>query len=183
MIAPMEEELYRRFGDHIFTDQEQETLEESIAKLLIANRLTVTTAESCTGGLLAGRLVNVSGVSEVFKEGYITYSNEAKEKLLGVEKETLAQFGAVSPQTAEEMARGCAAAAGADIGIGITGVAGPDGGTEEKPVGLVYIGCCCRGRVMVEEFRFNGNRSKVRQSAVAYALRMLRDAVLAEVSQ
>ena len=183
LIAPMEEELYRRFGDHIFTDQEQETLEESIAKLLIANRLTVTTAESCTGGLLAGRLVNVSGVSEVFKEGYITYSNEAKEKLLGVAKETLAQFGAVSPQTAEEMARGCAAAAGADIGIGITGVAGPDGGTEEKPVGLVYIGCCCRGRVMVEEFRLNGNRSKVRQSAVAYALRMLRDAVLAEVSQ
>lgn len=183
LIAPVEKELYRRFGNQIFTDQEQETLEESITKLLLAHGLTVTTAESCTGGLLAGRLVNVSGVSGAFKEGYITYSNEAKEKLLGVSKETLEQFGAVSPQTAEEMARGCAAAAGADIGIGVTGVAGPEGGTREKPVGLVYIGCCCRGKVTVEEFRFNGNRSKVRQSAVAYGLRMLRDAVLLEVSQ
>ena len=178
MIAPMEEELYRRFGDHIFTDQEQETLEESIAKLLIANRLTVTTAESCTGGLLAGRLVNVSGVSEVFKEGYITYSNEAKEKLLGVAKETLAQFGAVSPQTAEEMARGCAAAAGADIGIGITGVAGPDGGTEEKPVGLVYIGCQVCGKSAVKEYHFKGNRNKIREASVSAALSLMRECIL-----
>lgn len=181
LIDPVEEELYRRFGKKIFTDAEEETLEASIAKLLIRQGLTVATAESCTGGLLGGRLVNVPGVSEVFREGYITYSNEAKEKLLGVSHETLSQWGAVSSQTAEEMARGAAAMAGASIGIGITGVAGPDGGTKEKPVGLVYIGCCCNGRVTVEKFCFQGNREKVRQSAVANALRMLREAVLAEV--
>lgn len=183
LIAPVEEELYRRFGTAIFTDREPETLEESIAKLLIRHKLTVATAESCTGGLLSGRLVNVPGVSEVFREGYITYSNEAKEKMLKVSHETLERFGAVSPQTAEEMARGAAASAGAEIGIGITGVAGPDGGTEEKPVGLVYIGCCCKGTVTVEKFCFHGNRAKVRAGAVASALRMLREAVLREAGE
>lgn len=183
LIQPLEEELYRRFGSNIFTDKEQVTLEEAIALLLKEHHLTITTAESCTGGLLAGRLVNVPGISEQFKEGYITYSNEAKEKLLGVSHETLSTYGAVSEETAKEMARGCKEAAGADIGIGITGIAGPDGGTKEKPVGLVYIGCCCKDKVYVRKFGFTGNRSKIRESSVANALTLLREAVLQEVER
>lgn len=180
LIEPMEEELYRRFGSHIFTDEEAVTLEGAIAQLLKEKSLTVSTAESCTGGLLAGRLVNVPGISEYFKEGYITYSNEAKEKLLGVSHETLERFGAVSKETALEMAEGCQKAAKADIGIGITGIAGPDGGTDEKPVGLVYIGCCCKGCSQVKEFRFHGNRSRIRECSVAHGLILLRDVVLSE---
>ncbi len=183
LIQPMEDELYRRFGNKIFTNQEQETLEEAIAKLLAEHHMTVTTAESCTGGLLSGRLVNVPGISGSFKEGYITYSNEAKEKLLGVSHKTLETYGAVSEETALEMARGARMAAQADIGIGITGIAGPDGGTAEKPVGLVYIGCDCRGRTYVQKCQFTGNRSKVRESSVAWALTMLREAILNEVEQ
>lgn len=183
LIQPLEEELYRRFGNNIFTDKEQVTLEEAIALLLKEHHLTITTAESCTGGLLAGRLVNVPGISEQFKEGYITYSNEAKEKLLGVSHETLSTYGAVSEETAKEMAQGCKEAAGADIGIGITGIAGPDGGTPGKPVGLVYIGCCCKDKVYVRKFGFTGNRSKIRESSVANALTLLREAVLQEVER
>ena len=115
-------------------------VEKKIERILKSRKLTVTTAESCTGGLIAGTLVNVPGISEVYKEGYITYSDEAKMKLLGVREETLAKYGAVSRQTAIEMAEGAARAAGADAAIAVTGIAGPDGGTEEKPVGLVYIG-------------------------------------------
>ncbi len=182
LIKPLEEELQRRFGTKIYTDREDVTLEEAVASLLKEHHLTVTTAESCTGGLLAGRLVNVPGISEQFKEGYITYSNEAKEKLLSVSHETLAAHGAVSEETALEMAKGCQKAAGADIGIGITGIAGPDGGTPEKPVGLVYIGCCCKEHSYVKRFCFTGNRSKVRESSVANALTLLREAVLNEVA-
>lgn len=182
LIQPMEDELYRRFGRKVYTDMESETLEEAIGRLLAEQKLTVTTAESCTGGLLSGRLVNVPGISAHFKEGYITYSNEAKEKLLGVSHETLLQYGAVSEETAREMACGCRRAAEADIGIGITGIAGPDGGTPEKPVGLVYIGCCCHDKTYVKRFVFTGNRSKVRESAVANALTLLREAVLDEVN-
>lgn len=183
LIAPVEEELYRRFGDKIYTDREQESLEEAIGRLLCEHNLTVTTAESCTGGLLAGRLVNVPGISGNFKEGYITYANEAKEKLLGVSHRTLKEHGAVSEETAREMAQGVRRAAGADIGIGITGIAGPDGGTEEKPVGLVYIGCCFCEQTYVHRFIFTGNRSKVRESAVAKALTLLRETILAEVTE
>ena len=112
-------------------------LEEEIVKKLLEKQYTVTTAESCTGGLLAGRILNVPGASSVYNEGHITYSNEAKERLLGVSHETLVRYGAVSRQTAEEMARGAARAAKAEIGLSTTGIAGPGGGTKEKPVGLI----------------------------------------------
>ena len=174
LIAPMEAELCRRFGSAIYTDEEAVTLEEAIYQLLKKHQLTLAKAESCTGGLLSGRLVNVPGISSYFKEGYVTYSNEAKEKLLGVSHQTLKTFGAVSKETAAEMASGCMKAAGAELGIGITGVAGPDGGTKEKPVGLVYIGCCYQGKCSVKEFLFHGNRSRVRESSVAQALTLLR---------
>ena len=178
MIAPVEEELQRRFGNLFFTDEPQITLEMAVYELLKQHHLTVTTAESCTGGLLAGRLVNVSGISEYFKEGYITYSNEAKEKLLGVSHDTLEKYGAVSPQTAEEMAKGGAKAAGADICVAVTGIAGPDGGTEEKPVGLVYISCCCKGKISTEKKLYTGSRSKIREYSVATALTLLRKTIL-----
>ena len=151
-----------------------ETIEERIVTELIDRQLTVTTAESCTGGLLGATLVNVPGVSEVYKEGYITYSDEAKEKLLGVSHETLETYGAVSAETAGEMARGAANAADVDASIAVTGIAGPDGGTAEKPVGLVYMGCFCKGNTCVEKHIFDGDRSQVRAQSVQAALRLLK---------
>lgn len=179
MIVPVEEELKKRFGSLIYTDDPQMTLEMAIYELLKEHNLTVTTAESCTGGLLAGRLINVPGISEYLKEGYVTYSNEAKEKLLGVPAETLREYGAVSPQTAEAMAKGGAKAANADVCIAVTGVAGPDGGTKEKPVGLVYMSCYCRGKLYTEKNQYTGSRGKIREYSVASALTLLRRAVLA----
>lgn len=136
--------------------------------------MTVATAESCTGGLVASTLINVPGASEVFNEGYITYSNESKQKILGVKKKTLKKDGAVSAACAEEMAKGAAKAADAQAAISVTGIAGPDGGTEEKPVGLVYIGCYIDGEVWVESYHMNGNRQKVREISVKKALDILR---------
>ena len=178
LMQPMIQELYKRFGDQIYTTEEAVTLEEAVVTLLKEKHMTVTTAESCTGGLTAGRLLNVSGASDVYKEGYVTYANEAKEKLLGVSHKTLETYGAVSPQTAHEMAEGAAKAAGSDAAVGITGIAGPGGGTPEKPVGLVYIGCSVNGNVRVEEFHFQGNRSKNRDAAVVNALTILREELL-----
>lgn len=148
-------------------------LEEKIVFELQKRKQTVTTAESCTGGLLAGRVLNVSGASAVYNEGHITYSNEAKERLLGVKHDTLQQFGAVSRETAAEMARGAALAANADVGLSTTGIAGPTGGTPEKPVGLVYVGCYYDGEVIVEECYFKGNREENRNAAVEAALELL----------
>lgn len=163
------------------TDEKELSGEERVAALLLARGFTVTTTESCTGGLLAGRLVNVPGISEVFKEGYITYSNEAKEKLLHVSHETLSIHGAVSEQTALEMAQGAAKAAGCEAALATTGIAGPLGGTPDKPVGLVYIGCFVNGITVVEEHRFSGERAQIRAMAVEAALSLL-ERVLTGVS-
>ncbi len=148
-----------------------------VAELLKKHGLTVTFAESCTGGLLSGRFVNVPGVSDVYRAGVVTYANEAKEKFLGVKKSTLEQFGAVSEQTAREMVNGAIAFAEADAALAVTGIAGPDGGTPEKPVGLVYIACAVRGEVVVEEHHFRGNRQEVRNATVEAALTLLRDCI------
>lgn len=148
-------------------------LEEQIVRELQNRGYTITTAESCTGGLLAGRILNVSGASAVYNEGHITYSNEAKERLLGVSHNTLEQYGAVSEQTAVEMAEGAARVANANVGLSTTGIAGPGGGTPEKPVGLVYVGCCINGNVTVEECRFSGNREENRNAAVEAVLQLL----------
>ncbi|HJD01344.1 MAG TPA: nicotinamide-nucleotide amidohydrolase family protein [Candidatus Mediterraneibacter excrementavium] len=151
------------------------TLEEEVVELLARKHLTVTTAESCTGGLIAGTLINAAGASDVLNEGYVTYSNEAKERLVHVSHETLERYGAVSAQTAQEMAEGAARAAGADAALSATGIAGPGGGSVEKPVGLVYIGCCLNGRTVVKECRFNGTRMENRLRTVETALTMLRE--------
>lgn len=178
LIDPMVEELYRRFGKNIYTTEEEVTLEEAVLALLKERNMTLTTAESCTGGLLAGRIMNVPGASFVYQEGYITYSNDAKERILRVSPDTLNQYGAVSKETAYEMAVGAAQAAGADAALSVTGIAGPDGGTKEKPVGLVYIGCFVNGKVRVKEYRFTGNRNKNRDYAVVNALTLLREELI-----
>lgn len=183
LIKPIVKELKGRFGNHIYTTQEEVTLEKAVVELLLANHLTVSTVESCTGGLLAARLINVPGVSEVFKTGYITYSNKSKRKILGIKKSLLEKYGAVSPEVAKEMAKGAALFAKADVAVGITGIAGPDGGSEEKPVGLVYIACSVCGRMDVKECRFSGSRMKVRESSVSAALSMMRESILAYYSE
>ncbi len=178
LVKPVVKELERRFGRSVYTTKNEVTLEEAVVKLLKKHDLTVSTVESCTGGLAAGRLVNVPGVSDVFKAGFITYSNKAKRKLVGVKKETLERYGAVSPETAREMAVGAAKASGADVALSVTGIAGPDGGSEEKPVGLVYMACFVCGNVWVERFQFKGNRAKIRESSVAAALTLMRSCIL-----
>lgn len=178
LMEPMIEEMKKRFGDAVYTTEENVTLEESVIRLLEEKKMTVTTAESCTGGKLSGRLLNVAGASSVYNEGYITYANASKEKILGVKHETLETYGAVSEQTAAEMALGAAKAAGANAALSVTGIAGPGGGTAEKPVGLVYIGCAVNGEVTVREYRFTGNREKNRDYAVARAITLLREELL-----
>lgn len=177
--APVVEELYRRFGNAVYTTDADETLEMALTKLLMKKKYTMTTAESCTGGMIAARMVNAPGVSAVLKSGFITYANEAKEELLGVSHDTLKKFGAVSRETAEEMAEGAVKAAHTDAAVAVTGIAGPDGGTKEKPVGLVYIGVNVRGNVEVREYHFSGSRQKIRESVTAAALTFLREKLLA----
>lgn len=177
--APVVEELYRRFGNAVYTTDADETLEMALTKLLMKKKYTMTTAESCTGGMIAARMVNAPGVSAVLKSGLITYANEAKEELLGVSHDTLEKFGAVSRETAEEMAEGAVKAAHTDAAVAVTGIAGPDGGTKEKPVGLVYIGVNVRGNVEVREYHFSGSRQKIRESVTAAALTFLREKLLA----
>ncbi len=149
---------------------ENSSLEEKIVSLLQEKGWKIASAESCSGGMIASRLVNVSGVSDVFEEGYITYSNAAKHKLLGVSKQSLGQYGAVSSQVAGEMALGAARQARARAAIAVTGIAGPGGGTPRKPVGLVYIGCYVDGKVFVTENHFQGSRQEIRTATTQAAL-------------
>lgn len=183
LIKPYIKELKGRFGNSIYTTQEDVTLEKSVVDLLLANHLTVSTVESCTGGMLAARLINVAGVSEVFKTGYITYSNKSKRKILGIKKSLLEKHGAVSAGVAKEMVKGAALFTKADVAVSITGIAGPDGGSEEKPVGLVYIACSVCGRIEVKEYNFIGNRMKIRESSVSAALSLMRESILAYYSE
>lgn len=178
LIKPVVKELKARFGNAIYTTEEAITLEKAIVDLLTAKKMTVTCAESCTGGMVSARLINVAGISEVYKAGVVTYANKAKRKFLGVKKRTLDKYGAVSAQTAGEMAVGAAALNKADVAIALTGIAGPDGGSKQKPVGLVYMGCYVKGKVTVKECHFKGNRESVRQSATSAALTLMRSCIL-----
>lgn len=178
LLKPVVKELKNRFQNNIYTTDEKVTLEQSVADLLMANDLTISCAESCTGGLLSGRLINVPGISDSYKTGIITYSNKAKRKFLTVRKATLQKYGAVSKQTAEEMAKGLAFLTKADVAVSVTGIAGPDGGTEEKPVGLVYIACNVKGDVTIKECHFKGTRANVREASVTAALVLVRECLL-----
>jgi nicotinamide-nucleotide amidase len=140
-----------------------------------ARNWRLATAESCTGGLVAAALIAIAGASDVVERGYVTYSNRAKIELLGVPEQTIAAHGAISAETATAMARGAAVRAGVDLAVAVTGVAGPGGGTLEKPVGLVYLAVARKdGAGRVERRIFSGDRAQVRQAAMVEALRLLQ---------
>ncbi|MBV4440344.1 competence/damage-inducible protein A [Clostridium tyrobutyricum] len=173
LIKPLEDKVKNIFGDNIYGYGET-SMEEVVAKILVERNLTISTAESCTGGLIAAKFINYPGISSVFLDGAVTYSNEAKMHRLNVKKETLDKFGAVSEETAREMAEGIAKTSGTDIGLSTTGIAGPDGGSEEKPVGLVYVGLYIKGDVFVKKLQLSGERNKVRNRAAVSAIDYLR---------
>ncbi len=179
LIKPVLKELRNRFGSCIYTADENVTLEKAVIDMLRERELTLTTAESITGGMLAARLTDVPGASEVFKQGLVTYCNRAKRKLLDVKKTTLKDYGAVSEKTAKEMAKNGAFITGSDICLSLTGIAGPDA-AEDKPVGLVYIACSYNGKVTVQEYHLKGERAKIRESAVVKALTLLRECIMAD---
>lgn len=156
----------------------EENLEEKIIHYLQKHSLTITTVESCTGGMVASRLVNVSGASDVFKEGYITYSESAKQKLVHVKEETIKKYNVVSTQVAEEMAIGGAQAAEADASISVTGLAGPTGGTNEIPVGTVCFGIYYKNTVKVFRENFLGTRLNIREQATEKALELMMNLLL-----
>jgi len=173
LIKPIEEIIRERLGINVY-GVDDTSLEEVIAKILLDKNITISTAESCTGGLVSSQLINFPGISKVFIDGAITYSNEAKTNRLGVNPETLKKFGAVSPETAVEMALGIAKTSGTNIGLSTTGIAGPGGGTEDKPVGLVYIGLSINGIVKFKKVQFSGSREMIRARAAVAALDFLR---------
>ena len=153
------------------------TIQETVVELLIKHKMKLATAESCTGGLIAQKITSVAGASECFDCGVVTYSNEQKRNLLGVSAETLEQYGAVSEQTALEMCKGVKEVADADFGISVTGIAGPGGGTAEKPVGTVWIGICGKNIHKAEKFLFDGDRNQVRESTANTALNMVMEII------
>ena len=173
-FEPVEREIEKIAGDIIFGYGDEE-LQDAVYKLLKEKNLKIATAESCTGGMLGEFLTSVSGISKYYEMGVVTYSNDVKEKLLGVSCDTLLKYGAVSEQTAKEMALGMQKKSGADIAISITGIAGPTGGSEEKPVGLVYVGLAdSKGNVFVKELHLTGARERIRRITVKNALNMAR---------
>ncbi|HEY3378971.1 MAG TPA: competence/damage-inducible protein A [Armatimonadota bacterium] len=175
LIAPVEAAIRERLGRYLYGIDE-ETLEEVVGKLLRDAEMTLAVAESCTGGLLGGRITGVPGSSDFFQGGIISYSNTVKQRLLHVAPATLAAHGAVSAATAREMAEGVVKATGAAIGISITGVAGPGGGSDEKPVGLVYLAVAVGDNpARAFPYNFGGDRATIRHRAVQEALVLLRD--------
>lgn len=150
-------------------------LTTDIMKEIISKKMTLAAAESCTGGMVSSRIVDFAGASEAFVNGLVTYTNESKHRLLGVSNDTLNKYGAVSTQTAEEMCRGVSRVSGTDIGVSTTGVAGPGGGTAQKPVGLVYIGVCIQGSTATKELRLKGSRTEIRKQTVTALFEMLKE--------
>lgn len=173
LLGPVIEEIRKRTGDSLYSEEDR-TLDQVAAELLFRHKLTLATAESCTGGLISQMLTNIPGISSVFMGGAVTYSNDAKEECLGVRRDTLLQYGAVSRQTAEEMAAGVRSRLKTDIGVAVTGIAGPDGGTPEKPVGLVYIGLSSEKGTVTKELRLLGNRKRIRTITALHVFDMIR---------
>jgi nicotinamide-nucleotide amidase len=155
----------------------KDSLAGSVGKLLIEKNKTLAIAESCSGGLIAKKITDIAGSSQYFLSAVVSYSNEAKVKLLGVKDETIKTFGAVSSQTAEEMAKGILRISAADFALSITGIAGPDGGSKEKPIGLVYIGIASSKSIKTYEYNFLGNRQDIRERCANTALNLLRLAI------
>jgi PncC family amidohydrolase len=164
-VPPIERWLYGR---------DERGVEEHVLELCRARGLTLATAESCTGGLVAARLTSVPGSSDVVLGGIVSYADEVKERELGVPADLLGAHGAVSPEVAEAMARGARERLGADVAVSVTGIAGPDGGTTQKPVGLVYVHADGPAGGLGREFNFPGDRASIRARSVVIALHLVR---------
>lgn len=179
LLDPAEREIRARLGNVVYavTDDPEYTMEQALVKALCAAKKTMVTAESCTGGMIASKIVNVSGASDVFLEGCVTYSNAAKMRTLGVKAETLERFDAVSRETALEMAEGARRRADADYAVSVTGLAGPGGGTPEKPVGTVWLGLATREGVQARLLQLHGNRERIRTLAALNAMHWVLETV------
>ena len=173
LLAPVVEKICGLLDEDVY-GVDVDSLEQVVGDGLRQRGLTLAVAESCTGGLLSKRITDVPGCSDYYLGGVCSYANEVKMKVLGVRKETLDTVGAVSPEVAEQMAEGVAHALGADVGVGITGVAGPGGGTDEKPVGLVYISVWHRGQHFTRKMKSTNGRDRVRMQAASTALDLIR---------
>ncbi|MCL2695532.1 MAG: competence/damage-inducible protein A [Clostridiales bacterium] len=173
LVEPVLAQIREILGDLVYSDTGR-SLPETCHDLFLQAGKTLAVAESCTGGLLASAFVDIPGSSAYFIEGAVTYANEAKVKRLGVSRDTLDKYGAVSAECAREMAQGMRRTSGADIALATTGIAGPDGGTVDKPVGLVYVALATEENVTVQEWRLYGERARVRGLTVLYALDLLR---------
>lgn len=172
-VFEIEQQIRAKIGRYIYGKDDQ-TLEEVIGKLLKDRGLSIAVAESCTGGLISSRITNISGSSAYFQRGLITYSNGAKVELLGIDEDSLEEHGAVSLEVARQMAEGVKAVSGTDIGLAVTGIMGPTGATENKPVGLVYIGICDDKVCTAKEFHFGNERLVNKDRTSQAALEMLR---------
>lgn len=158
----------------IIFNYDEELLKEVVSKLLVDKGLSIAVAESCTGGLIATQLTDIPGSSSYFLGGIVAYHNDLKVNFLGVSTDTLGKYGAVSKETAIEMAQGIRKRSGANLGLAVTGIAGPSGGSSDKPVGLVFIALETDDKILCREFRFPGRRQAVRQGTAVSALNMLR---------
>lgn len=179
ILDELTEAIRQKIGQHIF-GYDDDTLEQQVGKMLAEGGKKMAAAESCTAGMLGSMITGVSGSSEYFWGGVVSYSNECKMKILGVKESTLARYGAVSPQTAAEMAQGMLKLSGADYALAITGIAGPTGGTAEKPVGLVYVGLADSQTCTTRELKFVGPREAIRQLSAKSALDLLRRYMVAK---
>jgi nicotinamide-nucleotide amidase len=174
LLDPVEAEIRKRLGDAVYAEGRDETMERTVLGQLLERKETVAVAESCTGGKLAAMLTDNPGASGALVEGFVTYSNEAKMRTLGVREDVLRAHGAVSEECARQMAEGARKATGATWALSVTGIAGPDGGSEEKPVGTVYIGLAGPGGTYAQRFQFLGDRSWIRTLSCQNALDLLR---------
>lgn len=177
VVEEIEKQLVEKVGKYLYSIGDKK-LDEIVIERLLRENITISTAESCTGGLLASKIVDYPGISAIYKGGVVCYSNESKVELLNVDSEDLKKYGAVSPQIVSQMAKNVARKFSTDIGLGISGIAGPTGGTREKPVGLVYIGVSLKGNIHVREKRYSGDRNSIRQRAVYGVFDILRKLLL-----
>jgi nicotinamide-nucleotide amidase len=173
LLEPALRSVRERLGEYCFSSGDI-SMDETVAELFRSRDLTLSLAESCSGGLIAKRITDIAGSSRYFIEGVVTYSNTAKMRLLGVSADLLDSCGAVSPECAAAMATGVRNASGSDLGLSVTGIAGPDGGSDEKPVGTVFIALASADGCWTRHFRFNGNREQVRTLTAWTAIDWLR---------
>ena len=177
MLGEIEQKIRSKIGRYIFSHQE-ENLENVVARILTERDLTISVAESCTGGLISNMLTNISGSSKFYERGVITYSNASKVELLKVNEDTLSEYGAVSLEVARQMAEGVRAISGTDLGLAVTGIMGPTGASSEKPVGLVYIGFCDDKVCTAKKFQFGEDRFLNKQRTAQAALEIVRRSLL-----